>query len=385
MKKYIHYFYLFCFTSVKADAITASFYSPALGYNMYYEIVLPPSYESNPDSTYPSIYFLHGFGADYSWYSTLIDVFEGMMVTGEVRESVLIKLDGFVLPYLGSMYTNSEYNGQFENYIVQDLITHIDQTYQTINIPSYRAIMGHSMGGYGAVKLAVKFPELFKIAASHAGAIAFENLIPDLLPVLLEETGILGYQPFNGTVSLFMFSAAAAFSPALNNLPYNVNLPVDADGNVIEDVWQLWLQHDPLTLAEDSDEYLKTQRFYLDCGDQDSYLFYNHSNSFSDLLEEKNIHYTYEIYPGDHYTEVLNGERFPYSLTFIEESFFLADILESLGDLDNNGIITMPDLILLLLIIIQNSEPTMHQYSSGDLDFNSSIDIFDLLLLADQI
>ena len=53
-----------------------------------------------------------------------------------------------------------------------------------------------------------------------------------------------------------MFSAAAAFSPDLNNLSYNVNLPVDADGNIIEDVWQLWLQHDPLTLAEDSDENL---------------------------------------------------------------------------------------------------------------------------------
>ena len=76
---------------------------------------------------------------------------------------------------------------------------------------------------------------------------------------------------------------------------------------------------------------------------------------------------------------------FTYSLAFIEESFLLADLLESLGDLDNDGILTMEDLTLLLLILIQNSGPTVHQYFSGDLDFNSTIDIFDLLLLVDQI
>jgi enterochelin esterase-like enzyme len=104
---------------------------------MYYEIVLPPSYESNPDSTYPSIYFLHGFGLDYSWYGSVVSVFEDMMASGEIRESILIKPDGFVIPYLGSMYTNSDYNGQFEDYIVQDLISHIDGSYNTIDNSSW--------------------------------------------------------------------------------------------------------------------------------------------------------------------------------------------------------------------------------------------------------
>ena len=120
-------------STVKADVITSYFYSDALGYDMYYEIVLPPSYESNPDSTYPSIYFLHGFGLDYSWYGSVVSVFEDMMASGEIRESILIKPDGSVIPYLGSMYTNSGYNGQFEDYIVQDLISHIDGFYNTID------------------------------------------------------------------------------------------------------------------------------------------------------------------------------------------------------------------------------------------------------------
>ena len=370
---------------LKADAITSYFYSDALGYDMYYEIVLPPSYESNPDSTYPSIYFLHGFGLDYSWYESLVSVFEDMMASGEIRESILIKPDGFVIPYLGSMYTNSDYNGQFEDYIVQDLISHIDGSYNTIDNSSYRAIMGHSMGGYGAVKLSIKFPELFQVAASHSGPIAIENVIPDLLPVLLAETGILGYQPWNGTVSLFMYSASAAFSPDVDDWPYYVDLPVDYYGNVIDEVWDLWLGHDALTLAQENLANIQSIRFYMDCGDQDDYLFYNHSTSFSEFLDEVNINHVYETYPGDHFTEVLNGDRFPYSLAFIENAFYIQDLFSDLGDIDGSGTVTMADFSLLLQIVLQFEQSTEIQQIAGDLDFNGTIDIFDLLLLADQL
>ena len=370
---------------VKADVITSYFYSDSLGYDMYYEIVLPPSYESNPDSTYPSIYFLHGFGLDYSWYGSVVSVFEDMMASGEIRESILIKPDGFVIPYLGSMYTNSDYNGQFEDYIVQDLISHIDGSYNTIDNSSYRAIMGHSMGGYGAVKLSIKFPELFQVAASHSGPIAIENVIPDLLPVLLAETGILGYQPWNGTVSLFMYSASAAFSPDVDDWPYYVDLPVDYYGNVIDEVWDLWLGHDALTLAQENIANIQSIRFYMDCGDQDDYLFYNHSTSFSEFLDEVNINHVYETYPGDHFTEVLNGDRFPYSLAFIENAFYIQDLFSDLGDIDGSGTVTMADFSLLLQIVLQFEQSTEIQQIAGDLDFNGTIDIFDLLLLADQL
>ena len=372
-------------STLKADVITSYFYSDALGYDMYYQIVLPPSYESNPDSTYPSIYFLHGFGLDYSWYGSVVSVFEDMMASGEIRESILIKPDGFVTPYLGSMYTNSDYNGQFEDYIVQDLISHIDGSYNTIDHSSYRAIMGHSMGGYGAVKLSIKFPELFQVTASHSGPIAIENVIPDLLPVLLAETGILGYQPWNGTVSLLMYSVSAAFSPDVDDWPYYVDLPVDYYGNVIDEVWDLWLGHDALTLAQENLANIQSIHFYMDCGDEDDFLFYNHSTSFSEFLDEVNINHVYETYPGDHFTEVLNGDRFPYSLAFIENAFYIQDLFSGLGDIDGSGSVTMADFILLLQIVLQFEQLTEIQQTAGDFDFTGTIDIFDLLLLADQL
>jgi len=246
-------------------------------------------------------------------------------------------------------------------------------------------IMGHSMGGYGAVKLSVKFPELFQVVASHSGPIAFENSIPDLIPLLLAETGILGYQPWNGTVSLFMYSASAAFSPDVDDWPYYVDLPVDYYGNVVDEVWDLWLGHDALTLAQENLANIQSIRFYMDCGDQDDYLFYNHSTSFSEFLDDENINHVYEIYPGDHFTGVLNGDRFPYSLAFIENAFYIHDLFSSLGDIDANGSVSMADFILLLQIVLQFVQSTEIQQTSGDLDFNGTIDIFDLLLLADQI
>ncbi len=373
------------FISLHADIITSSHFSDALGFDQYYEIVLPPSYESNPDSSYPTLYFLHGFGADYSWYVALVEVFESMMASGEIRESILIKPDGFVLPYLGSMYTNSEYNGQFEDYIIQDLVPYIDSTYNTVNSPENRAILGHSMGGYGAVKLAIKFPELFQISASHSGPIAFQNIIPDLLPPLLDETGILGYQPWNGVVSLFLYSASAAFSPDVEDWPYYVDLPVDSYGNVIEEVWGLWLLQDPLTLAQNNLENIESTRFYMDCGDADEYLFNNHSDSFSDFLNDQNIHHDYILYAGDHVTEVFNGNRFPFSLAFIENAFYLNNILGNMGDMDGNGIINMLDIMVLLQIVMGESIPNESQEIVGDLDFSGTFEIFDILLLSDRL
>ena len=82
---------------------------------------------------------------------------------------------------------------------------------------------------------------------------------------------------------------------------------------------------------------------------------------------------------------MLNGDRFPYSLVCIENAFHLAGIFGSLGELDGNGSVTMADFILLLQFVLQIGEPTEIQQTAGDLDFNGTNDIFDLLLLADQL
>ena len=182
-----------------------------------------------------------------------------------------------------------------------------------------------------------------------------------------------------------MYSVSAAFSPDVDDWPYYVDLPVDYYGNVIDEVWDLWLGHDALTLAQENLANIQSIHFYMDCGDQDDFLFYNHSTSFSEFLNEENIYHVYETYPGGHFTQVLNGDRFPYSLAFIENAFYIQDLFSGLGDIDGSGSVTMADFILLLQIVLQFEQLTEIQQTAGDFDFTGTIDIFDLLLLADQL
>ena len=72
-------------------------------------------------------------------------------------------------------------------------------------------------------------------------------------------------------------------------------------------------------------------------------------------------------------------------MAFIENAFYIQDLFSGLGDIDGSGSVTMADFILLLQIVLQFEQSTEIQETAGDLDFNGTTDIFDLLLLADQL
>jgi hypothetical protein len=82
---------------------------------------------------------------------------------------------------------------------------------------------------------------------------------------------------------------------------------------------------------------------------------------------------------------VLNGNRFPHSLAFIENSFQVAELFDSLGDLNGDGNVTMADFNLLLDFILQTGELSESQQLLSDLDLDSTIDIIDLLMLSDLL
>ena len=73
---------------------------------------------------------------------------------------IVVAANGFNA-YGGSFYTNSPVTGNWEDFIVRDLVGNIDANYRTIARAESRGIAGHSMGGYGAMMLAMKHPELF--------------------------------------------------------------------------------------------------------------------------------------------------------------------------------------------------------------------------------
>ena len=385
MKKFYIYGYLMSLSAISAQGTVEInyFYSEALQVDCGYTIHLPDGYDDS-DEHYPTLYFLHGFGANhYLMYGEIHDIMDSLVSLGQVDPFIIVRPDGSASPYLGSFYTNSALYGDFEDYIMYDLIEHIDNTYRTIDHRLYRGIGGHSMGGYGATKLGIKYYDLLGSISSHSGALVFDNLT-DLIPDLMDEKSwnpLNLFMPTNGFVSLFMFGASGAFSPTLDLPPWYVDLPIDNNGDVIQSVWELWMPHDPQRIAQDSINVLPLLDYYLDCGDQDEYYLQEHAMDFHAFLDSLNFDHEYHIYSGYHWTNI--NSRYAFSLIHHNNAF--GDPAYILGDLNGDGIITPMDTMIEIQIIMNNTFYNMYNSYAGDMDYNDEVDIMDLLLISDNL
>jgi len=129
-------------------------------------VYLPPGYEGST-KRYPTLYLLHGFTANSNVWTNgsyqgmnLQALMDESIKNGKVREIIVVAANGWNA-YKGSFYTNSVVTGNWEDFIVRDLVNYVDANYRTIGSPESRGIAGHSMGGYGSVMLGMKHPEIF--------------------------------------------------------------------------------------------------------------------------------------------------------------------------------------------------------------------------------
>ena len=121
----------------------------------------------------------------------------------------------------GSFYTNSPATGNWENFVVKDVVTYIDSRYRTILRPKARGIAGHSMGGYGALSLAMRYPDLFGCAYAMSPGLFAENGLEETL-MFAERKAIDNYLALDhGLAPLDRDQAAIAFSKALDSLAAN--------------------------------------------------------------------------------------------------------------------------------------------------------------------
>lgn len=280
-----------------------TFYSKALDSTMSYLIYLPKGYDSaNKTEKYPVVYFYHGSTVKPQAYSNLSILFNLLISSGQISKCIVVMPDGSAPPYFGSFYTNSPFYGNYEDYIISDLIKHIDDSYNVYAQRDKRAVMGHSMGAYGAVKHAVLHPELFAICAAHSGPLNI-TLWDDILPVLLSENNISKPYHFAPNEELVFttetYSMAAAFSPNMDNPPYYVDFPVDENGLMVQTVLDKWNLHNPANIITKINS--KTPPFfYLDCGDNDDFKLMAQNKSFADTLTKYGIKHKYETFLGGH-------------------------------------------------------------------------------------
>ena len=128
-----------------------------------YRILLPPDYQ-NGSRFYPTLYLLHGlFGSFENWTE---------LAKLEPVSNLII-----VMPEGGDGWycDTADRSEMYESRVVGDLVPEIDARYRTIASRETRSIAGNSMGGYGALKIALKYPELFGFAASFSGAFEAAN------------------------------------------------------------------------------------------------------------------------------------------------------------------------------------------------------------------
>lgn len=144
--------------SLVSDAV---FHSAALERDMHYRVLLPHNYDNG--GRFPVLYLLHGIYGDYKNWDTRT----GLENYAKDLHIIIVMPDADDSWYTNSATVSAD---KFEDYIAKDLIAEIDGKYRTIHDGHQRAIAGLSMGGYGAVKLGVKYPELFAFAGSLSGA-----------------------------------------------------------------------------------------------------------------------------------------------------------------------------------------------------------------------
>jgi enterochelin esterase-like enzyme len=124
-------------------------------------VILPPSYDRDEQRRYPVLYFLHGRTSTAREYVGLIPFDADLRAMGAgPREMIVVVPDTDTL-FGGSMYTNSPTSGNFEDFIARDLVRYVDGHFRTIAKREARGLAGHSMGGYGTLRIGMHHPEEF--------------------------------------------------------------------------------------------------------------------------------------------------------------------------------------------------------------------------------
>jgi enterochelin esterase-like enzyme len=142
-------------------------------------IYLPPGYASNRSQRYPVVYLLHGYGLTAErWmaFSNVADGADAAIAAGTMKEMILVNPDANTV-HGGSMYSASPTIGDWETFIAEDLVAFVDERYRTLADRASRGLAGHSMGGYGTLRIGMKRPDVFAAMYPMSSCCLIDNNI----------------------------------------------------------------------------------------------------------------------------------------------------------------------------------------------------------------
>jgi enterochelin esterase-like enzyme len=270
-------------------------------------VYLPPSYASDARRRYPVLYMLHGYSISAQFQIERLGVPESIdraIASGKVRDMIVVLPDAQTL-HNGSMYSSSVTTGDWEGYIARDLVAYVDVHYRTIPARASRGLAGHSMGGYGTLRIGMKYPEVFSsLYAMSSCCLSARGVSPtdaELEKITTVEAATALERGARTTMA-----AGAAWSPNPQNPPLYLDLPTK-DGKPRPDVLARYAANSPhATLPQYVPSLKRYKAIALDVGLQDFLLQDN--VEMDQLLTRFGVKHTYETYEGDHVNRV--GERF---------------------------------------------------------------------------
>jgi S-formylglutathione hydrolase FrmB len=271
-------------------------------------VYLPPSYQANSSRRYPVVYLLHGYtNSDTGWFgpdgrgsfvngNTMSAVADRAVASG-VGEMILVMPNAYTI-YQGSMFSNSATTGDWEAFVARDLVEYMDSHYRTLAARASRGLAGHSMGGYGTIRVAMRYPEVFSSVYLLSACCLNAGLNPRPESFAAVEA-LKSPEEAKGAARgpATMMAEAAAWSPNPKNPPFYFDLPVK-DGKVQPAVVAKWAANAPLAMVDQHITSLKTLKIGIDVGDKDGLAASN--AEMSRVLTGYGIPVAFETYDGDH-------------------------------------------------------------------------------------
>jgi len=282
----------------------------------------PPGVERQGERRLASVYVLQGFAGQLdNWVarpnmdSTTIERLDAMFAAGDCPPAVIVFVDAWTSRG-GSQFLNSTSTGSYLDYLCDEVVSFVDENYPTMDERRHRGVSGKSSGGYGAMVVSMLRPEVFGALASHAGDALFECSYLPNFPQLARKLR----DDFDGSVEKLwaefratdrldmerfenfdLIGYAAAYS-ADPERPGKALLPFDvATGRLIEDVWALWLEKDPLRMAPRHADALRSmRRIHIEAGKKDEFYLDLGAQAFAAELDKLGVEHTLELFDGKH-------------------------------------------------------------------------------------
>jgi S-formylglutathione hydrolase FrmB len=289
----------------------------------------PPGVERDHPRPLPAVFVIQGFTGQLDMWQnrmpfqpTLVEALDALFASGGCPDAIVVLADAWTT-FGGSQFLNSASTGRYLDYLCDEVVPFVDAHYPTDADRDRRGLAGKSSGGYGAMVVPMLRPDVFGALASHSGDALFEAAYAPSFPqvarklrddfdgswaVLFERLAAAERFDFEQFSPLEVYGYAAAYSPDPAQ-PGRALIPFDLNGRLIDDVWALWLEKDPVRMAAGHADALRSlRRVYLDAGTKDEYYLDLGAQAFAAELDRLGVDHTLELFEAGHANI---GHRYP--------------------------------------------------------------------------